>query len=793
MRINDDIESPLLLKISFNKFIERYENQLQSDDDFIVAKAKRVIDTQAKIPILREGFEDTSLLKKYEKEIKIILHESFSEVLTTNEIKTASVPFHNFVFNESERFKKIIEDAGDNFELKIKNMPEDHLYIIGCTIILNMHYGYNLDYKRPFFYEIPDKNGFIRTYRILYNADFTEIIATDKAKPIAQEDVDELLDNFENIAIWKEKFPPNSFIFKGFVISNIFDVTADASISEIKSELLSHTHTGPQKATDDGLENFERIFRTLFNVDDLKVGVTNYGEDGSLEYVMKPGSKMTSHLLHNLESGSCNTILCVGSNKSLIDKHEYYAISDVDKYYEISGGLAPYSQLKAQGIKSAILAPIADGDQLLGILELVSSQPKVLNSINANKLVDVLPYIVSSVQRAKAEEENLVEAVIQKEYTAIHPSVSWRFEQEAKEYLVDIASGEEPNLHEIAFHNVYPLYGQIDIKGSSEARNTATQKDLKLQLEMVIKIINAAIENKDLPIYNVFQLRLEKHLQQIADTLQVDSEQKIASFLSVDVHPLLQHIAKENKDLAELVNTYNTSIDEKIGVVYYHRKQYDDTITIINKNMAAILDNKQEDAQAMYPHFFERFKTDGVEHNIYIGESITKKDSFNEIYLYNLRLWQLQVMCEMENAYYKLKKEFPVPLDVASMILVFNTPLSIRFRMDEKRFDVDGTYNARYEVVKKRVDKAYIKGTQERVTAEGKITIVYSQKSDEKEYMRYIKFLQSRNYLGDQIEILELQDLQGVTGLKALRVNVLYKIENEKEFYTYDDLMKELV
>jgi hypothetical protein len=26
--------------------------------------------------------------------------------------------------------------------------------------------------------------------------------------------------------------------------------------------------------------------------------------------------------------------------------------------------------------------------------------------------------------------------------------------------------------------------------------------------------------------------------------------------------------------------------------------------------------------------------------------------------------------------------------------------------MDEKRFDVDGTYNARYEVVKKRIDKA---------------------------------------------------------------------------------------
>ena len=84
------------------------------------------------------------------------------------------------------------------------------------------------------------------------------------------------------------------------------------------------------------------------------------------------------------------------------------------------------------------------------------------------------------------------------------------------------------------------------------------------------------------------------------------------------------------------------------------------------------------------------------------------------------------------------------------MILVFNQPLSIRFRMDEKQFDVDGTYNARYEVVKKRVDKAVIKGTDERITQKGKITIIYSQKEDETEYLRYVSFLQSKLMLDEQ-------------------------------------------
>ncbi|WP_313779362.1 hypothetical protein [Flagellimonas onchidii] len=212
-----------------------------------------------------------------------------------------------------------------------------------------------------------------------------------------------------------------------------------------------------------------------------------------------------------------------------------------------------------------------------------------------------------------------------------------------------------------------------------------------------------------------------------------------------------------------------------------------------NMELAALLDRKQVEAQEMFPHYFERYKTDGVEHNMYIGSSIANDRNFNELYLSNLRLWQLQVMCDMENKYYALKPKLPVKLDVASLILVYSTSLAIRFRMDEKRFDVDGTYNARYEIIKKRIDKSYIKGTNERLTQKGKLAIVYSQRKDEKEYMRYIKFLKSKGYFTNNIEIVELEGLQGVTGLKAIRAEILYTKDTKSErTYTYEDLMEEL-
>ncbi|HEY4198368.1 MAG TPA: GAF domain-containing protein, partial [Mucilaginibacter sp.] len=193
------------------------------------------------------------------------------------------------------------------------------------------------------------------------------------------------------------------------------------------------------------------------------------------------------------------------------------------------------------------------------------------------------------------------------------------------------------------------------------------------------------------------------------------------------------------------------------------------------------------------PHYYERFKTDGVEHNLYIGTSISPEQKFSFADLERLRLWQLLVTAEMEIEQYRLKDILPYHLGVTSLILVFSSPIAIRFRMDEKHFDIDGAYNIRYEVIKKRIDKAYIKHTRERITREGKITIVYSKNEDETEYLRYIKLLQSAGILADTVDHFDVEDLQGVAGLKALRVGVLYDSSKYISLdFSYDAIYKGL-
>jgi len=783
-------EFPLEINISFKALFETYEANLNAGNDLQRRRAKEVLAVAKKHPILSEGFTAQKDIKKLQKQIDFVLDDIFTSVLQTNEIKFAGAPFQFSPFKTTSRYDAIKANADSSYEMQLTDMDDNEFYILGCSLILKGYYGYNIDFRRPYFYNIPDANGVMKSYKVLYNADFGHIEKTEASIDITQEDVSELLDNFNNIELWKQKFPPNSWIYSGFVIANMYDATTDVSLSNFKTSLLAN-----ESAKDENfIDEFEGILKSIYSIQDLKVGFTIFNEEENV--FEQPGAMADSYILSGKKKEKCDTALCEASYYTIFKQKQFYCISEVERYANLYPENILYQKLLKQQVASAIIVPVVDNDILYGILEIVSTIPQALNSINANKLHDILPNLVDSVKRSKEKEKNEIELLIQEECTSIHSSVHWKFHREAERVIKAQRSGQQAYFREVIFENVHPLYGQIDIKGSSEARNVATKKDLILQLEHVQKIIQRIYTIEKLPIYEQLEFRIVDFLEDFeAEELQVNSERQVLQFLKFEIVPLFKHLSKKSEALKTLVKEYQVMVEPGSGLVYRHRKDYDESVTLINKRMAAIIDRKQKEAQEMYPHYFERFKTDGVEHSLYIGESITRGTNFHKVYLYNLRLWQLQVMCEMENSFYKLKEQLPVQLDAASMILAFNSSLSLRFRMDEKRFDVDGTYNARYEVVKKRVDKANIKGTEERITQSGKLSIVYSQREDEKEYLKYISFLQHKNMLDKDVELLEVEDLQGVTGLKAIRVSVLYETNtknDQKEYYTYEDLMSQL-
>jgi hypothetical protein len=775
-------ELPLKHKISFEAIFDYLETIAEDRNHLLNSFAVQLLDEYKNYPELKNGFDDASYLEKYNVQIDRLLDILFPELLQTNEIKAASIPFEFTTFKLSKRFKQILDEAGEDYTFELRDYASENIYIMACTFILHYCYDTYIDFKSPFYYDIPiKKTGVVKHYRTLYNGDFFKVAPSENAPKITEEDIKLLLDNFDNIDLWKEKFPPNSYNFSGFGIVNLFDVTQDQSISKIKQDLL--------RKDDNTFSKLEKSIGSLYNSKNIKIGFSSYNTQKS-DILFKNFKNQNSFIQSDSCDEKCGEFFCSKVYKSLFEKGEIVSFSDMEKYGKSTNYNKFYKALKKHNIESVILIPLQIKDGLLNVLEITSSKKYELNSINANKLIDIIPVFKIAIRRFMDEYETKLESIIQENYTSLHPSVKWKFYEAVEEILLESEMNNTKinNLKDIVFKNVIPLYGQSDIKGSSTARNIAIQEDLIKQLNLAQVIIKKAHEKYKLPIYNDLLFRIDECQKNIKKGLSSGDENMLTDFLQKDIYPVFNHLKTIDSGLKEAICNYMNEIDDKLHVIYDKRKKYDESVNTLNETLASFIDTKQEEAQAMFPHYFERYKTDGIDYNMYIGQSLVKNHTYNSLYLENLRLWQLQMMCEVERKAHELKNVLEYPLEIASLILVHSNPLAIKFRMDEKKFDVDGAYNIRYEIIKKRIDKVNIKNTNKRLTQPGKIAIVYSHEKDMKDYMKHIKYLQSKNFLLKEVENLELENLQGISGLKALRVAVNYNT-NSNDKITYKKLM----
>lgn len=763
-------ESEILMDVilSFEELINNYRSRLKIErNPLMISYIHGIIQMVEENPMLEKGFklEDLPI---YEEQIKVILSDLFPLALTKNEIKGITIPFSNVLFNCSERLTGILEHAPKDFELFSASSFD--YFTMYCGVILKDIYDVKLDMAHALHCDIPDATGRMRTYRITYNGDFINVYRNDGVEPLSKKEILHLLQNPEDNSLWRNAFPPHSYGFRGFGIVSLTDVTMERSISDLKTILLS----GNDNKENDTLQ-IENIFKRLFNIETLKVGFTVYEKVENL-FEKATFDSTPSFILASSNEKSCENALCSDAYSKLLMEFSTLVIPDVEVYAEKVKNKNLTDNLLSQGMKSAILHPLSHNGKLLGVLEVVSEVPYALNRFNSLKINEISEYVRVSLVRSNEEYANRIKALIQSECTAIHPSVKWKFDEEAHFVLKKRQQNKNVSFSDIVFKDVHPLYGQIDIVGSSDARNDAIKQDLIEQLERVCDIFAFAKASQPLPIYNQMTHRIINLLDVIkVSGIDANVERTISKLLNDEVNPAMKHVRRLSTRLDTMVASYTDDLEDSDGVIYTHRSSYDHAVKVVNQRVSRYLDDAQKEAQLIFPHYFERFKTDGVEHNIYVGPQISNDIEYSPIYLSNLRLWQLQTMVEMEHVFYASQSDLDVQITAASMILVFGNTLSIRYRVDEKRFDVDGSYNARYEVIKKRIDKAHIKGTQERITQKGYMSIIYTNDESEHEYMRYIKYLQDEKQLDLNEEILELEDVQGVAGLKAIRVKILYK------------------
>lgn len=715
-------------------------------------------------PELLGVIDDLSILERYQELLELMMSAVIPLASRDRQYSAACAPFNFQIFFATAAMQRLLmnEPLASRLSLDAATLMWGKL-LRAYIHILKKFYGIDFDFDYPLIFSVPDSETKLdRHFRMYIDTRFIEIKNLSRVKPLKDDDKKRLMANLTDLKLLMELIPPDNFEFQGFTVVHAVEVTDQEVLSSLKRDLIEK-----ESIISDAKFNFlQNKLRVFLRKPNLILGLAAI--DGDRIFPLNYGLKTDAHC-----NGMPLTDLRISNfTGSVYERAVLEGGVVVDDLTTYTRRTSVEDDILKHGVRNVAVMPLYYQNKLIGTLELGSPSPGDINGLTAKRLVEVTPLFSMAIRRNLDEMNTQVQAIIKEKCTAIHPSVEWRFRYAAYNLLAKQQQGVTAEMEDIVFEEIYPLYGLSDIRSSSIQRNEAIKMDLLEHLSLVKEIIGLARRAKPMPFLEELAYRLDLRTASIEDGMHSGDEAGLVDFMKREVEPYFQSLEALGGEVGDKIQEYKKAVDPHLGLIYRRRKDFEDSVTRISEAISCHLDKEQALAQSMFPHYFEKHKSDGVDHGMYVGAALVEDGKFDMMYLKNLRLWQLIVMCDIARKTEKLKSRLQVPLETTHLILVQNTPLSIRFRFDEKQFDVDGAYNIRYEIMKKRIDKAVIKGRAERLTQPGKIAIVYSQDREAAEYKRYLDFLLHAGHLTGEREELELEDLQGIQGLRALRVTV---------------------
>ncbi|MEI8025693.1 MAG: hypothetical protein WCI18_05015 [Pseudomonadota bacterium] len=669
----------------------------------------------------------------------------------------ASSQFMNtFLSKENHSFRGRPYGKGDNFsEFRLSAHALIFENIFGLS-------SRNAQF-REMLYEVDDPaTGLSSVHVFRMNRKFVDVVPHAGFVLPSGEALANVWSRFRDGEDVSDVFPLAKFSFEGISVARTIDVTVRETLSRMKETIIDKESVTSRKQ----FHELESGFQKILHEPSLCMSLV-YVFDGRYFRVCSRMSPQGDRILEteldfteaDEKDGPYAAAVC--SSKAVI-------LSDLTESPFHSKAV---DQMIEKGVKGLHVSPLILQGSCIGFIELFSMYPVNFAQWNHDALAEVQMLVALALHRAISETNSELDRIIKQNCTSVHPCVEWVFKRAAFDYYQSVRREEETEMPLIEFHNIFPLFGSSDIRGSSLLRKKSIAADLGAQMRHACNIFHQALGLADAPWIASLAHTLERHIQTIGLDISAGQEISMLEFIRKECEPALSAVAKIVPSLEKETTEYFESVQNTHRSLYSARARYERSVRALNTALTSEIDVRNSRAQKVFPHIFERHATDGVEHSIYIGDEISEARGFSShFHLRNIRLWQLITMAESAAIAHRLRPTLEVDLELAHLIVVQNVPITLKFFFDEKRFDVDGAYNTRYEIIKKRLDKSHVKGTGERLTQTGSLAIVFSQEAERIEYLEYLSHLTELGMFENVIEELEVDDLQGVTGLQALRV-----------------------
>ncbi len=641
--------------------------------------------------------------------------------------------------------------------------------VVAGMLILNQCYGQGLEIIHRRVVEFKDSRTGLKTFFSLQPSfDYVQVEVVGEKPKLTDVEIRRLLGQPDASQVWLKVLPPSSFRFKGIQVVQATNTTIENSLVKLQLLLMKRESVLNERR----IEQMEEIMRDYLSVPDLRLGILalDYPRRRTVRHSQLIRQDILADLVPDMLAPELgNTIYyeaCIEGKTMIYD--------DLRDCREDNGPLD--EMIIEQGYKSLVLVPLLGRNRsVIGMVELASAKPYAFHNLVLYRVDALVPLFRQAMRRSRDEMEVKVQTVMRQTFTALDPSVEWRFIDAAAEIIEREQNDPEdssPALPDIRFEDVWALYAQADIVGSSKLRNTAIREDLIIDLSVAEQLLSEEKVRKIYPLAGKLVYDIGELMLVLDEAMSPGDEQQVQEFLIVAFKPMFDQL-RGLPELSGVVAKYLTTLAAARPNGRTKRESYEHSVRAVTGLVTRVISKAQENAQLIVPHYFSKYRTDGVEYNIYAGQSLLQEGTFTEVHLQNLRLWQLQTMIDVTKAVARLETRLPIPMLTAQLIFAFGSQITIQFRMDEKRFDVEGAYNVRYEIIKKRIDKALVRGTEERLTLPNHIAIVYSHHSDEKNYRELLNYLHGTGQLAGEVEQVELEPMQGVDGLSALRVKVV--------------------
>jgi len=679
-------------------------------------------------------------------------------------------PIQPIVFYGTGMLYDLMESRKDYDDLSItprtlESHHKERLQMV-YSLILKKVYNFQVPINTGQFHGVKNVNtGLHEYYGVQMNVDFIEVTIKGKKPDIDFKKLYTRLNDGAGYEILESILPLELFTFRGIAAVMISDVTARMAVQSIRKVQLE-SNRGDEE------ERYKRVMLSL------KTLVKN----NNIEFDLFPFVRVNDEPVYGYVKGGTGVLFSVwGEDRLSIEdfQRQVKGYTANPRFFFSEDITAPEEQthvfleyFRKLGVRSLALIPVFYNHKLVGVLCMHTWKDHTFSE-NILPLLEPAISAVEQLSQIYIDEFNWeIESIIKEQFTSIQTAVQWKFNEAAWNYLYSKKKGLPVKTPPISFNDVYPLYGAVDIRNSTVERNKAIIADLEGLLNTLLETLSILQEYDRSALMEELVYKCGKWKEMLRqEQMNAADENNLTIFVKEDVIPYLTHLSKQNKNTTTIIEEYLLLSDRNLQS---NRQALETAMQMINNAVTEYLESQHDTLQEPFPCYFEKFRTDGIEYDIYIGQSIAPDKPFNQFHLKNLRLWQLSSMAAIAKLTHGLLPEMPTPLHTTQLIFVHNNVINIGFRTDERKFDVEGAYSIRYQMIKKRIDKVRVRNTEERLTQPDKIVLIYFDKADIHDYLPFIHYLQEKGILHNDLEELILEDLQGLTGLKALRVGVVY-------------------